>query len=86
MLLQGDTDGALAEFARAVTAGWREHYVRQKDPYWAVVQGHPAYRALIEKVKADVARQRTEVARVDSREVFAETLTAAWTEQSRKPK
>jgi TolB-like protein len=75
-LLLGNTERALVEFERAVTAGWRELYIRQRDPYWAVVEDRPAYRALIEKVKADVDRQRAEVARIDGREDFAAKLDA----------
>jgi TolB-like protein/tetratricopeptide (TPR) repeat protein len=85
-LLQGNVDRALAEFDRAVAAGWRDFYARQEDPYWAAIQDRPAYRALIEKVKADIARQRTEVARVDSGDAFAETLTAVRTERIRPSK
>jgi tetratricopeptide (TPR) repeat protein len=86
LLLQGNVDRALAEFDRAVAAGWRDFYVRQKDPYWVMVQDRPAYRALIDKVQADIARQRTEVARVDSGDAFAETLTAARAERMRTSK
>ena len=76
-LLRGNTDRALAEFERAVAAGWREYYHRQNDPYWAVVQDRPAYRVLIEKVKADIDRQRAEVQRIDAREDFVAKLDAA---------
>jgi TolB-like protein len=76
-LLLGHTDRALAGFERAVAAGWRDYYHRQNDPYWAAVQNRPVYRALIEKVKADIDRQRAEVARSDAREDFAAKLDAA---------
>ena len=76
-LLRGNTDRALAEFERAVAAGWRDHYHRQNDPYWAAVQDRPAYRLLIEKVKADIDRQRAEVQRIDARENFAAKVDAA---------
>ena len=76
-LLRGNTDRALAEFERAVAAGWRDHYHRQNDPYWAAVQDRPVYRLLIEKVKADIDRQRAEVQRIDARENFAAKVDAA---------
>jgi hypothetical protein len=61
---------------RAVAAGWRDYYLRRNDPYWAVVQDRPAFRELIEKVKADVDRQRAEVERIDAREDFMAKLDA----------
>jgi TolB-like protein/Tfp pilus assembly protein PilF len=76
-LLRGNTDRALAELERAVAAGWRDHYHRQNDPYWAAVQDRPAYRVLIEKVKVDIDRQRAEVQRIDAREDFAAKVDAA---------
>jgi len=76
-LLRGNTDGALAEFEQAVAAGWRDYYHRQNDPYWLAVQDRPAYRMLIEKVKADIDRQRAEVQRIDAREDFAAKFDAA---------
>jgi hypothetical protein len=41
------------------------------------VQDRPAYRVLIEKVKADIDRQRAEVQRIDAREDFAAKVDAA---------
>jgi hypothetical protein len=76
-LLLRHSDRALAEFERAVAAGWRDYYHRQNDPYWAAVQDRPVYRALIEKVKADIDRQRAEVQRIDAREDFAAKVDAA---------
>ena len=76
-LLLRHTDRALAGFEGAVAAGWRNYYHRQNDPYWAAVQDRPAYRALIEKVKADIDRQRAEVQRIDAREDFAAKVDAA---------
>jgi TolB-like protein len=82
-LLLGHTDRALTGFERAVAAGWRDYYHRQNDPYWATVQDRPVYRALIEKVKADIDRQRAEVARIDARENFAAKLDAAISSRAR---
>jgi len=76
-LLLRHTDRALAEFERAVAIGWRDYNHRQNDPYWAAVQDRPAYRVLIEKVKADIDRQRAEVQRIDAREDFAAKVDAA---------
>src|SRR4029453_10226673 len=67
-LLQGDRDRALELLEQAVTAGWREYYIRQHDPYWAALENDPRYRALMDRVKAGVYRQAGGVARVGGAE------------------
>jgi TolB-like protein len=69
-LLRGDREQALTLFDRAVTAGWRDYYWRQRDVYWAPLANDPRYRALMTKVKADVDRQAAEIARIDASEDF----------------
>jgi TolB-like protein/Tfp pilus assembly protein PilF len=65
-LLRGDRDRALELLEQAVTAGWRQYYIRQHDPYWAALESDPRYRALMARVKADVDRQAVEIARLDA--------------------
>src|SRR6185369_3340284 len=60
VLLQGERDQALELLEQAVTAGWREYYIRQHDPYWAALENDSRYRALMDRVKADVDRQAVE--------------------------
>ena len=76
-LLAGDTERALALLERAIEAGWRDYYVRRNDPYWAALDNDPRYRALMATVKADIDRQRAEVARIDATDGFKAKLDAA---------
>ena len=76
-LLRGHIEPALDGLELAIEAGWRGYYVQQRDPYWASAAGHPRYRALMAKVKADVDRQRAEVQRADPGEAFLAKLDAA---------
>jgi hypothetical protein len=62
---------------QAVEVGWRDYYLRERDPYWTSVAEHPRYRALMARVKADVDRQRAEVHRIDTSEDFSGKLDAA---------
>jgi tetratricopeptide (TPR) repeat protein len=83
-LLQGDRDRALELLEQAVTAGWREYYIRQHDPYWAALENDPRYRALMAKVKADVDRQAVEIARLDAAEDLVAKVDAAVAERRRR--
>jgi hypothetical protein len=76
-LLSGNIEAALDGLERAIEAGWRGYYVRERDPYWASAAGHPRYRALMAKVKAEVDRQRAEVQRAKPGEEFLVKLDAA---------
>lgn len=76
-LLSGDVDEALAWLERAVTAGWRDYYLRLNDPYWAKVEHEPRYRAQMAIVRKDIDRQRTEIARIDAAEDFVAKVDAA---------
>ena len=75
-LLAGQPDQALTLLERAIKAGWRDYYVRRNDPYWASLENDPRYRALMATVKADVDRQRAEVARIDATDGFKARLDA----------
>lgn len=76
-LMAGQPDRALALLDRAVKAGWRDYYVRRNDPYWSALENDPRYRALMATVKADVDRQRAEVARIDATDGFKTRLDTA---------
>jgi tetratricopeptide (TPR) repeat protein len=76
-LLAGDAERALTLLERAIKAGWRDYYVRRKDPYWAPLENDPRYRALMATVKADVDRQRAVVERIDAADGFKAKLDAA---------
>ena len=80
-LLRGDRDRALELLEQAVTAGWREYYIRQHDPYWAALENDPRYRALMARVKADVDRQAVEIARLDVAEDLVAKVDAAVAER-----
>jgi tetratricopeptide (TPR) repeat protein len=80
-LLRGDREGALELLAQAVTAGWREYYIRQHDPYWAALENDPRYRASMATVKADVDRQAVEIARLDAAEDLVAKVDAAVAER-----
>jgi hypothetical protein len=66
--LLGQADLALDRLQRAVDAGWRDYYVDQHDPRWGALKGDARYQALMAEVKADVDRQRAEVARLEADE------------------
>jgi tetratricopeptide (TPR) repeat protein len=82
-LFRGDRDRALELLEQAVTAGWREYYLRQQDPYWAALENDPRYRAVMAWVKADVDRQAREVARLDAAEDLVAKVDAAVAERHR---
>ena len=75
-LLRGNIEPALDGLEQAIQAGWREYYLQEHDPYWASIANHPRYRTLMAKVKADVDRQRAEVQRAETNEVFLAKLDA----------
>jgi tetratricopeptide (TPR) repeat protein len=76
-LFVGNTERALELLERAIEAGWRDYYVRRKDPYWAPLESDPRYRALMATVKADIDRQRAEVEHIDATDGFKAKLDAA---------
>jgi hypothetical protein len=76
-LLSGERDVALDWLERAVAAGWRDYYLRQNDPCWAVLKDDPRFRAQMEIVRKDIDRQRAEIARIDAAEDFVAKVDAA---------
>jgi hypothetical protein len=83
-LLRGERGPALELLEQAVSAGWREYYIRQHDPYWAALENDPRYRALMARVKADVDRQRIEIARLDAADDLVAKVDAAVAERRRR--
>lgn len=65
-LLAGDKATALDRLQRAVEAGWRWYPIERHDPRWAPLHGHPRYEALMQRVLADVERQRIELERIEA--------------------
>jgi TolB-like protein/Flp pilus assembly protein TadD len=62
LALQGQTNEALAAMRRAVDAGWRwDWWQVEIDPTLDSINDDPAFIAMIEEVKADLARQLTRV-------------------------
>lgn len=76
-LLSGDVDEALDLVEGALTAGWRDYYLRQGGPYWAVLEEDPRFRAQMRIARRDIDRQRAEVERIDAAEVFVAKVDAA---------
>jgi tetratricopeptide (TPR) repeat protein len=75
-LLRGDIEQALTLLERAVDAGWRDCYLSQGDTYWMSLTNDERYRAVMTRVKTDIARQRAQVQQIDARENFAAKLDA----------
>jgi TolB-like protein/Tfp pilus assembly protein PilF len=65
-VLLGNHDLALERLEQAVEAGWRAYDINSHDPRWDALAADPRYQSLISVVKADVARQRAEVERIDA--------------------
>jgi hypothetical protein len=58
LALQGRKAEALAALRRAVDAGWRwEWWQVETDPTLESIRAEPAFVAMLDEVKADVARQ-----------------------------
>ena len=76
-ILRGDLDIALDRLEQAVEAGWREYYTRRHDPRWVILADDPRFRALMERVRVDVDRQRETVLRIDAEENFPARLDRA---------
>jgi len=73
-LMLGDYEFALDRFERAIDAGWREYYITNHDPRWAVLADNERYQALVARVRDDVDRQRAEVDAIDAAEDFPALL------------
>jgi tetratricopeptide (TPR) repeat protein len=76
-VLTGDNELALDRLEQAVDLGWRDYYTQRHDPRWSALADDPRYQALMEKVKADVDRQRAEVEKIDAEEDFPALLEQA---------
>jgi len=74
--LLGDDDRALDRLEAIIDSGWRGYYVDRADPRWGALRDHPRFQALMEKVKADVDRQRAELESSEPHEAFVARLDA----------
>jgi hypothetical protein len=72
--LMNDSELALERLQQAVSAGWREYYIKRNDPRWGALSDDGRFQALMAKVKADVDRQRAEVERIEAEEDFPALL------------
>lgn len=66
--LMGDKDLALERLRMAIDTGWRDYYTEGHDPRWLTVEDDPGFQAMMAEVKADLARQRLEVEKLDAEE------------------
>jgi TolB-like protein/DNA-binding winged helix-turn-helix (wHTH) protein/Tfp pilus assembly protein PilF len=69
-LLAGDRERAIARFAQAVAAGWRDYYSVSNDPRWRPLTDQPRFKELMTIVKADVDAQRAQVERIEAADDF----------------
>jgi tetratricopeptide (TPR) repeat protein len=76
-LLLGDVELALELLDQAVEAGWREYYVKIRDPRWALVDDEPRFKSIMARVKADIDQQRARMEQVDAEDNFTARLNAA---------
>jgi TolB-like protein/DNA-binding winged helix-turn-helix (wHTH) protein/tetratricopeptide (TPR) repeat protein len=76
-LLLGDVELALELLDQAVEAGWREYYVKIRDPRWASVDAEPGFKSIMARVKSDIDQQRARMEQVDAEDNFAARLDAA---------
>jgi hypothetical protein len=74
--LQGDNERALDRLEAIIDAGWRLYYLNQSDPRWGTLRDDPRFQVLMEKVKADVDRQRVELESAEPHEAFVARLDA----------
>jgi hypothetical protein len=73
--LRGDHAGALESLTRAFDYGARDFAILQPDPIFAPLHSDPAFRALIERMKSDVAVQRE---RAEARGLLDLTSLMPW--------
>ena len=59
--LLGDDDLAYERLSQAVDKGWADYYRAVNDPRWGDVLSQPRFVKLLERVQADLEKQRAEV-------------------------
>jgi len=82
LALQGDEDAALAALRRAVDEGFRsslpfDSWTLETDPYLETIREHPAFRAIVAEIDAEVAIMRQRVERAEASGEWDELLSAA---------
>jgi TolB-like protein/DNA-binding winged helix-turn-helix (wHTH) protein/Tfp pilus assembly protein PilF len=60
--LQGRPEEAVLALQNAVALGWREAWLAEQEPYFASLRARADYRALIDRVRADNARETAALA------------------------
>jgi hypothetical protein len=75
-LLRGQQELALNRLETIYESGWRTYYEHHLDPRWDPLRDHPRIQSLMEKVKADVDRQRAELESTESHQAFVARLDA----------
>lgn len=63
--MRGDFDGAARTLSDAVDAGWRDYYYVLEDPRWRLLLERADVQPLMQRVKADLDRQRELVRKDD---------------------
>jgi thioredoxin-like negative regulator of GroEL len=58
-VLRGDNAGALEWLSRAYDAGFRDYGTLEPDPIFVAVRGDARFRELLERMRKDVAAQRS---------------------------
>ena len=61
-MLKGDTAGALEWLSRAVNAGFRDYIFLERDPIFVPLAADQRFRDALERIRRDVAAQRTKAA------------------------
>ena len=79
--LRGEDEQALDRLEAIIESGWRTYYVQHHDPRWGALRNDPRFQALMEKVKADVDRQRAELEAMEPHEAFAARSMTAFQRQ-----
>jgi len=82
LALQGDEDAALVALRRAVDEGFRsslpfDSWTLEIDPYLETIREHPAFRAIVAEIDAEVAIMRQRVERAEASGEWDELLSAA---------
>ena len=75
-LLSGDADTAVATLRRAFELGYSDYNWIVTEPTWDVAAGLPAFKELLDDMKAEIQRQRAHAESVHDRETFRSEVAA----------